>query len=191
MTETLDDRRRSVEDRLQAMRHAQGVAMLDGKDFDASTLQSLSGELDAITAAEGEEARRKRQSASLAEMERLTNLRATLGVVEEHRLEAVDRAEKAIRDLVEALKEVRARSADSVSIVRALGVNSMALDAYEVEHRMSLRFATALKPLVGLRRRYGQITFPEARSPYDQPWRAAEDAATTNDVSRALKGSSE
>ncbi|TIX97811.1 MAG: hypothetical protein E5V22_31400 [Mesorhizobium sp.] len=111
--------------------------------------------------------------------------------MEENRLEAVDRAEKAARDLCDALKEVRARSADGTRLLRALGVHpAVLLDTYESEFRMSLRFAAAIKPLVGLGRRFGQITFPEGRSPYDKPWRAEEQALANPDISRALEGPS-
>jgi hypothetical protein len=189
MTIDLDERRRSVEDRLLSMRHAQGVALLDGTEFDSSTLDSLAGELEAITAAEGEDARRKRQQTATAEQERLANLRVTLGVVEEHRLEAVDRAEKAARDLAEALKEVRARAADAKDLVRAMGVSSIVLDVHEQEFRMGQRVSAALKPVVGLRRRYGQIILPETRTEFDKPWRDGEKAIASADINRALKGS--
>ncbi|MER9174604.1 hypothetical protein NKH72_13525 [Mesorhizobium sp. M0955] len=190
MSETLDDRRRDVEARIETMRTAQGAALLDAKDFDNTDLDRLANELHAISAAEGEEMRRQREKAAVAELERLSNLRKTLMVVEGNRLEAVDRAEKAARDLCDALKEVRARSADATRLLRALGVRpAVLLDVYELEFRMSLRFAAAIKPLVGLGRRFGQITFPEARSPYDKPWRAEEQAIANPDISRALKGS--
>lgn len=191
MTETLDERRRSIEDRLQAMRHAQGVAMLDGKDFDASALQSLTSELEAINAAEGEEARRRRQQVATAEQERLTNLRATLAVVEEHRLDAVDRAEKHSRDLNEAMKEIRARAADGAHLIRALGGSSYPLEESEQEFRMGVRLSCALKPLTGIRARYGQIVFPPARAPFDNPWRDEEAKIVAHDITKALKGSSE
>ena len=191
MTETLDDRRRSVESRLQAMRHAQGVAMLDGKDFDDSTLQGLANELEAINAAEGEEARRQRQQMTVAEQERLTNLRATLAVVEEHRLDAVHRAEKHSRDLGEAMKEVRARAADAAHLIRALGGSGYPLEANEQELRMSVRLSCALKPVTGIRARYGQIIFPPARAPFDNPWRDEEAKIVAHDINKALKGSAE
>ncbi|RWM14453.1 MAG: hypothetical protein EOR73_26560 [Mesorhizobium sp.] len=183
------ERRATVEGRLTTLRQARGVAMLDGARFDARELTALESELDALNEAEGENTRRQRQEAARAEQERLANLRKTLTVVEENRLEAVDRAEKAARDLCDALNEVRARSADGTRLLRALGVRpAVLLDVFETEFRMSLRLAAAIKPLVGLGRRFGQITFPEGRSPYDKPWRAEEQALANPDISRALKG---
>ncbi|PTE11544.1 hypothetical protein [Mesorhizobium helmanticense] len=183
-------RRTTTETRIATLRQARGVAMLDAKSFDSRELTALETELEAIEAAEGEAVRRERDQAAAAEQERLANLRKTLTIVEENRLEAVDRAEKAARDLCDALKEVRARSADATKLLRSLGVRpAVQLDVYESEFRLSLRFAAALKPLVGLRRRYGQIAFPEARTPYDKGWRAEEQAIATPDISRALKGS--
>ncbi|TIO26937.1 hypothetical protein [Mesorhizobium sp.] len=186
----ISTRRIEAETRLAELRQMQGIALLDDTEFDHSPLNAVENELAALDAAEGEAVRRQREQAAAAEQERLANLRQTLAIVEEHRLEAVDRAEKAARDLTDALKEVRARSADATRLLRALGVHpAVQLDTYESEFRMSLRFATALKPLVGLRRRYGQIAFPEARTPFDQPWRAAEAAIANPDIDKALKGS--
>ncbi|RWO63082.1 hypothetical protein [Mesorhizobium sp.] len=186
----ISTRRTEAETRLATLRQMQGVALLDDQDFDHSPLNEVEKELAALDAAEGEAVRRQREQAAAAELQRLANLRETLAIVEENRLEAVDRAEKAARDLCDALKEVRARSADATRLLRALGVHpAVLLDTYESEFRMSLRLAAAIKPLVGLGRRFGQITFPEGRSPYDKPWRAEEQALATPDISRALKGS--
>lgn len=182
-------RRQEAETRLTELRQMQGIALLDDTEFDHSPLHAVENELAALDAAEGEAVRRQREQAAAAEQERLANLRQTLAIVEEHRLEAVDRAENAARDLCDALKEVRARSADGTRLLRALGVRpAVLLDVFETEFRMSLRLASAIKPLVGLGRRFGQITFPEGRSPYDKPWRAEEQALATPDMSRALKG---
>lgn len=186
----ISTRRVEAETRLTELRQMQGIALLDDQEFDTAPLSEVERELSALDAAEGEAVRRQRVEAAAAEQQRLVNLRKTLTVVEENRLEAVDRAEKAARDLCDALKEVRARSADGTRLLRALGVRpAVLLDVYELEFRMSLRFAAAIKPLVGLGRRFGQITFPEARSPYDKPWRAEEQAIANPDISRALKGS--
>ncbi|TIL43646.1 hypothetical protein [Mesorhizobium sp.] len=185
----ISTRRTEAETRLAELRQLQGVALLDDQDFYHAPLDEVEKELAALDAAEGEAVRRQRQEAARAEQERLANLRKTLTIVEEHRLEAVDRAEKAAHSPTDALKEVRARSADATRLLRSLGVHpATQLDAYESEFRMSLRFATALKPLVGLRRRFGQIAFPEARTPFDQPWRTAEAAIANPDISKALRG---
>lgn len=185
----ISTRRTEAETRLAELRQMQGIALLDDQEFDHSPLDEVEKELAALDAAEGEAVRRQREEAARAEQERLANLRKTLAIVEENRLDAVDRAEKAARDLTDALKEVRARSADGTQLLRALGVHpAVQLDTYESEFRLSLRLAAAIKPLVGLGRRFGQITFPEARSPYDKPWRAEEEALATPDISRALEG---
>lgn len=182
-------RRQDAESRLVELKHMQGIALLDGKDFDDAPLSEIERELSGLQAAEGEAARRQRMAASEAEQERLNNLRNTLAIVEENRLGAVDRSEKAARDFVENMKEVRARAADVSRLLRALGVGSLALE--ETENRMSWRLTAALKPLTGFGRRFGQIVTPEARSPFNDPWRAAEQAAAGPDISKALKGSSE
>jgi hypothetical protein len=172
--------------RLDTMRQERGAAMLDGADFDHAAFAAVETELEALTEAEGEQVRRDRNAMARAEAERLNGLRNTLTIVEEQRLDAVDRAEKAARELADALKEVQARSADASKLIRALDAgNAMHLDAYSVELRLSNRLATALKPVTGLRRRFGQIVFPEAQNAYYSPWRAAEQAIAAPDLSRA------
>ncbi|MER9840325.1 hypothetical protein NKJ59_03570 [Mesorhizobium australicum] len=168
-----------------------GIAMLDGKEFDLDEILGIERQLSGLASAEGEQMRRQRMEAANAEAERLDNVRATLSVVEEHRLEAVERAEKAARDLCEALKEVRARAADGRHLIRALGGSGYPLEENEQEFRMAVRLSCALKPLTGIRARFGQIVFPAARAPFDNPWRDEEAKIVSHDISKALKGASE
>ncbi|MER9330214.1 hypothetical protein [Mesorhizobium sp. M0488] len=62
-------RRIEAETRLVEMKHMQGVALLDGQDFDGSSLIEIERELSGLDAAEGEAMRRHwqlpRQSGSV------------------------------------------------------------------------------------------------------------------------------
>jgi hypothetical protein len=182
-------RRHEAGERLEQLRHQQGVALLDGKQFEDVGIAELEREMSALDVAEGEQLRRHREAQAAAEKERLANLRQTLSIVEEQRLEAVDRAETAARDLCEAVKEALARSADAARLLRALNVSTIQLDTYEAEFRLSVRITCALKPLAGIKARFGQISFPAARAPFDEPWRPAEAAIAEPNITRALKGS--
>lgn len=184
-------RKVQTEARLDALRAQRGIAMLDGTEFDSATVTELEQELDALTSAEGEAARRERVLLAQAEEQRQDNLRQLLAMVNDQRMEGIERAEKAAHELTDALKDVMARSADTVKIVRALDCGpALRLDAYEVESRLSQRLTAALKPVTGLRRRFGHIMFPEAQTRYAGTWVAGESAETEHDISRALKGSS-
>ena len=181
----ITDRRAEAESRLEALRQQRGIATLDGQEFDNAALAAVETELDALTAAEGEAVRRDRQQLARAEMERIAGLRDKLAVTEEHRLEAIDRAETHARGLAEALKEAMTRSGELTRLLRALGAGAMQTDAYLAEHRLSLRLVSALKPVTGLRREFGQIRLPDARKPFDEPWRAAEEAIAAPDITKA------
>lgn len=184
---SMSDRRRDVEHRLETIRAARGVAMLDGVNFDSQPLQSLECELEAITAAEGEASRREREATGKAEEARLKELRALLAQAEDRRLDAVERAEKAAHAYVAATKEVLDTSADIARISHGLGVNSTHHSAYEAELRLSLRLVCAMKPLTALRGAFGQIRLPAARAPYYDPWREAEAAIVKPALIEAIK----
>lgn len=181
------ERRQEIEADLDALRQARGVAMLDGKEFDVRPLNDLQGQLDALNEAEGEQARREREKIAIAEAKRIEGLKQTLREVNEQRLEAVDRAEKAARELAAAICDVLDRSKDATGIMRGLGVNTLHLDRYETEMRLSLRLRSALVPVTGLGNRFGQINLPAARTPYDEPWKAAEQTIGNPDIKRALE----
>jgi hypothetical protein len=58
MSPTLQDRRASLTDEIDALTTKQGAALLDGEPFDASALHAKETELSALTAAEIEASRR-------------------------------------------------------------------------------------------------------------------------------------
>ncbi|MEI9414725.1 hypothetical protein [Mesorhizobium sp. Cs1321R2N1] len=165
--------------------------MLDAKSFDSRELAALETELQAIDAAEGEAMRREREAATAAEKARRDGLRQKLERFNEDRLEAAERAEKAARDLCEAGKLWIAANGDCARIVRALnatGGGAGLLDATETETRLSLMLTNVLKPLVGLRRKFGMIAFPDALGRFAGNWREIEAASTQTEILSVLKG---
>lgn len=187
MTAALQERRIDIESQLEILRRKRGVAMLDGKPFDAKDMTKLQDELDAINEAEGEQARREREDIARREAARIEGLKQTLREVNEQRLEAVDRAEKAARELATAFRDVLDRSADATHIIRSLGHNSLHLDRYETEGRLSMRLRNALSPVTGKGNRFGQMNLPAARDPFDEPWQAAEQTIGNPDIKKALE----
>lgn len=183
-------RRAAAETRIFALQQARGVALLDGKSFDSRELTALETELEAITAAEGEEARRAREAAITAEKARIAGLRDKLVKRNEERLEAAAKAEQAARDFTEQVKLWIAANADCADTVRKLNQKGGAgiIDENETKIRISLMLACVVKPLTGMGRKLGLITFPDTQDRYSGDWAATERTVTEPEIILALKG---
>ncbi|TGR22401.1 MULTISPECIES: hypothetical protein [unclassified Mesorhizobium] len=184
-------RRAAAETRILALQQARGVALLDGKSFDNRELTALETELDAIGAAEGEEARRSREAAIAAEKARLAGLREKLTKRNEERLEAAAKAEQAARDFTEQCKLWIAANHDCADTVRKLNQKGGAgiIDKNETELRISQMLACVLKPLTGMGRKLGLVTLPDAvPSRFGGKWAETERTITEPEIILALKG---
>jgi hypothetical protein len=186
----LAKRRTTAETRIAALEQARGIALLDGKSFDARELTALETELDAINAAEGEAARRVRAAVEAAGQARIDALKEKLERRNTDRLEAVERAEQAARDLCEAAKLWIAANEDCGDLIRSLKQSGGGgiLNANETESRLGFMLACALKPLFGMRRKLGMVTFPDSLPRFAGNWREAEQTITEPEILAALKG---
>lgn len=182
-------RRAAAETRILALQQARGVALLDGKSFDSRELTALETELEAIEAAEGEEARRSREAAGMAERARLAGLREKLVKRNEERLEAAAKAEQAARDFTEQVKLWIAANGDCAGLVRDLNQKGGAgiLDKNDTAIRISRLLANVLKPLTGLTRRFGLMTLPDAPLASGN-WAVTERNITEPEILAVLKG---
>jgi hypothetical protein len=179
-----------AETRLEAARKMAGVAVLEGRDIDHMAMAAIEAEITSIHAAGGELARREREAAAVAERARREGLRQKLIKMNQERLEAAGRAEKAASDLCEALKLWTALNGEAARLVRALHGKGGAgqLDRNETEARMSRFLANAMKPLTGLGRKLGMITFPDYWNRFDGDWAKIESSLTEPEIQSALKG---
>lgn len=185
---TLERQRIAAEARLALAEKRAGESYLDAETYDASTIIAAEADLVAIRAAEGELARRERAATVAAEAARVAAARERLIETEAKRLDAVEWAETAARNLSAALIEVMAHGRDVTRLVRSLGGGScLPLDSYDHAMRLSCRLSSAMTPLCGVTRRFGQVAFGTDRPPFDQPWRAAEEAIGRNEVTKATK----
>lgn len=185
----MGDRRMAAITRLDELRHEQGIALLEGKEFDHAALTALEREIAGLDIAEGEAARRERTAQEDALEARRKELRGKLGKLEEQRLSALERAEQAATELSDAIQEARTHGADIFTAVRMLGyAPPRSLDSYEFEHRLSWRLAAILKPITGLRRTFGQISFPDVQPRFSGPWRNAEAKLADPEITPARKG---
>lgn len=183
-------RRAEAEVRVHALQQARGVALLDGRSFDSRELTALETELEAITAAEGEEARRAREAAIIAEKARLAGLRDKLAKRNEERLEAAAKAEQAARDFTEQVKLWIAANRDCADTVRKLNQKGGAgiIDENETRLRVSLLLASVVKPLTGMGRKLGLIAFPDQQDRFGGNWAETERTITEPEIVAALEG---
>ncbi|RWN11462.1 hypothetical protein [Mesorhizobium sp.] len=185
-------RRAEAETRIFTLQQARGVALLDGKSFDNRELTALETELEAITAAEGEEARRTREAAVAAEKARLAGLQHKLDLLNGERLEIAWKAQKSAEELCEYIKLWLVMNADCARLVRTLNGKGGAgiLDRNDTAIRISRLLANTLKPLTGLGRQFGLIKFPDA--PLESAhWAETERKLTNPEIAAVLKGSDE
>jgi hypothetical protein len=178
-----------AESRLEAAKRASGTAVLEGRDVDHMAMAAIEAEITSLHAAGGEMARREREAAAEAERARIAGLKEKLRRIDADRLEAVDKAEKAARDLCSNLRLWIAFNADAARIVRVLkGGGAGILDSNETEMRISQMLGSALKPLFGNRRKLGQISFFTILDRFSGSWRRLERDATDNEIQIALRG---
>lgn len=167
------ERRRAILARLDELRHDEGAAVLDGGTYDRKVIDRLRAELESLDAAEGEAARREQAARDADAAALRADRMAKMHIVEEQRLTALERAEKAAHDLCDALKEARSRAGEVHSLGVALGL-PRAMPALDHDNRISRRLSHALKPLTGLGWRYGAIEFHAPLMHETGPWRDAE-----------------
>lgn len=178
-----------AEGRLEAAKRAAGAAVLEGRDVDHMAMAAIESEITALYAAGGELARQEREAVAEAERSRIAGLREKLRRIDADRLDAVEKAERAAKDLCSALRLWIAFNTDAARIVRALkGGGGGLLDPIETEMRISHMLGSVLKPLFGNRRKLGQISFFTILDRYAGSWSRLERDATDNEIQILLKG---
>lgn len=166
-------RRLGIMARLEELSREEGAALLDGKPYSRAKADKLKAELEALDSAEGEAARRDAEKQAI-EAARLRKERlAALAKAEDTRLAAIDRAEAAARELCDALIGAEKAKTEVLAINSQLGGKPI-LALLDHADRLSRRLSAVLKPLTGLRGRYGQIETKEALQHEHGPWRASE-----------------
>lgn len=183
------ERRDAIIAEVETLRHQRGVAMLDGGTFDDAALREAERQLDALADIEAVQVGREREAAAQALQAHRAGLRAKLVKTERHRLNAVDRAETAARDLALALKHAREHGDEVEKLVRALdGSVPPFMTSAEAEKRMSNRLADAMQPLTGLRRRYGNLQFREPLGHERGEWKAGEEKLAAAMIATVTEG---
>lgn len=186
-----EGRRRIAADRLEELRHARGVATLEGKTFDSRAIVEAEAELDAIAAAQVEQERRRRQDLD-AEIERKkADIRSQLVACLDARSKAINEAEAATYRLASALQHLFAHSNEAFALMKALDVTSLSISENASRLRASYRIANILGPVCGAR--LGGIQIPAAAGPHladgtyvRDSWHDADALKIADDISKAL-----
>jgi hypothetical protein len=166
-----------------------GDALLQGLDFDAEKLADLRRELADCDLLFAAQTRLDRKAAEEVRQAQRRLAKREILAQEEKRLDACDRAEKAARELVQALLDVRAAlKAIAVENARLGNGGMVQLSVGETERRLSRRLTNLFEPLRrGLR--FGRIEFGHALSKAESSgtWREDEEAIAALEIRRATK----
>lgn len=170
----IDARRADATARLDTLRQEAGAALLDGRAFDASALTSAEAELEIISAAEGEVARRRRDEEAEAEAARKAGLYARLGQLETDRLAAVAKAEEGARAMVDAIREILRLADEERTAMNQIPVRpEHGLMAHSLAERLSYRLSTLLLK-VDRPYQFGAMRLQPGPFPKDMSWVEAE-----------------
>jgi len=102
---TIAERRVALEGRLEGLRNDLAASLIDGTEFDASSIAALETELDGLRRAEGLAEQREREAQAERDEERRRELGADYAVADAERVAAIAGAEAATKAFV---KHVRA-----------------------------------------------------------------------------------
>jgi hypothetical protein len=180
----MTDTRHEIESRLTGLRRDRGAATLAGKKFDPSVIASVEAELAALDDAEGERARRDRETAAQEQRERLSDLRKQFAKLDEDRLTAWSDAEVAARTLVTALARILETSEAMSAIAGELAPRQtpLALHRPEIITRIAHRLSAVMSTLAGHRHRLGCLSWHAGPYRSEQNWRASEAALLGKDA---------
>ena len=180
MTETLETRCSEAETRLNELRARRGSAVLDGEKFDASEIDALEHEVDALGEAAGEQTRRERKEAQAKRLKQLTELRKQLSALEATRLGAVQDANHAARDLARAFDRVLTTNAEMAKVATKItgGKAPSILGAHGLVQRLSGRLSAVMQSIPGHPARFGSVLWQGASLfTHADDWRALEQTA--------------
>jgi hypothetical protein len=172
---SLEDRKTNVLSRLDELRQARGAAYLDGKAFDMADIETAERELEAITAAEGEAARREREAHGKAVEARRREMWSQVARTEERRLKALDEAQKAAKAMAAAVAQALACGVEITDLVHQLDPSIKTDLRDDFADRLSRRLGTEMRSAINFNRKWGVIQFPEHRDCDRGSWRAAEE----------------
>jgi hypothetical protein len=172
---SLDDRKAETLSRLDELRQARGAAYLEGRKFDHADIEAAERELEAITAAEGEVARREREAHGKAVEARKREMWATVARTEERRLKALDDAQKAAKSMASAVAQALACGVEITDLIHQFDPSLKLSLRDDFKDRLSRHLGSELRSAIDMNRAFGSITFPERQDCFAGSWREAEE----------------
>lgn len=157
-------RRTELEGQLHGLEQARGTALLDGGKHAAANkaIENIKAELETLTIAEGIAVDRQRTDAEKLRLTKLAAMRSELAALEEERLQAVERAEMAARNMVDALNAFMDINGKMAAIAHRVAGDApipIPLQRTNAIGRMSVRLASILATLKGCPHRFGSVSW--------------------------------
>ena len=190
MTETIETRRSEAEAKLGKLRSQRGVATLDGKKFDASEIDALEHEVDALGEAAGEQTRREREEAQQEFTQRRAEMRKELAKLEDVRLRAVQDANLSCRKLAESIGQIIDTTRQEAEVAHAItgGAAPIPLQQPDIISRIVGRLSAVMSSIPGHRNRLGNIVWRGASLySHADDWRQCEATLLEPHLKQLLK----
>jgi hypothetical protein len=168
--------RAETEKKLAKLRRQRGQANLDGVLYDNAEIEALETALASLNDTEGAAAARHRQDEADRVLAIRTDLCSRLLKLENHRLDAVGRAEAAAREMTDAMADVQSTASDMRRLVSQMSARCPPV-LTELEHRRRLgeRLATLLPQASGRPREFGTVGWGQPLfAKVDDDWAAKE-----------------
>ena len=153
--------RSEIEAQLAEARRRRGAAVLAGKPMAGREIADLEAQLAGLDDAAGAAVLAEREAAERERIERRARLRGELGEFERERLAAFAEAERATRDLVEAVNKVIAASHFEAKTAHLITADSVPipLQAGATATRLGGRIGSILATIAGHPQRLGDLVW--------------------------------
>lgn len=194
MTLDIATRRAELEGQLHGLEQARGTALLDGGKHAAANkaIENIKAELESLIIAEGISADRQRGDSEKQRLARLAAMRSELAALEQERLQAVERAEMAARNMVDALNSFMDITGKMAAISHRInndGPVPISLQRNTAVGRMSTRLASILATLKGCPHRFGNVSWLHTGMIHPQDsWAEREMAALKSHLEPLIQG---
>lgn len=165
----LASRATALRDKIEALRAAEGVAVLEGGTLDTSERRAAEDELEAVEAAQSETVRRERAAADAERAASRRQLQAEVARLDGERRAAITGAEAACRAMVAELAKAEKAAAAEVQTIAALGRRRF-LSLPEHKTRLARHVSAVMSAVTGPSQHFGEIVFHAAWTKASEDW---------------------
>lgn len=179
-----------LESKLSSLKRARGAAALDGRKFDSTAIDAVQAEIDARSDADGELARRKRETADVAFHAKLKAQRVELGAVKAAYLEDTKQAQEHVRGAAAAISRMLAAAEKMARLSHEITGDAAptALFHSDLKLRAGNRMSSIMGTIPGAKLRLGGAQWHSGPYQPDQDWHAAETALLDRQLNPIVNG---